>query len=376
MCTTMKQSAIANSKRLVIKIGSALLVHADGSLRETWLEALAQDVANLRAKGTHVILVSSGAIALGCEVLKFKKRPDRLEEAQAAAAVGQIQLAQAYQTYFRAHDYTTAQLLLTLDDMENRPRYLNARNTVSELLEHGVIPVINENDTVATSEIRFGDNDRLAARVAQMASADTLILLSDINGLYDADPRDNKTAKLVSVVDAVTPEIEKMAGPPAQQGVGSGGMVTKIGAAKIALSGGCSMIIMNGEKNSPITRLTGGESCTIFNAGTNPLAVRKRWIQGMMAPKGFLHIDAGAVIALKRGASLLPAGVTDTLGNFDRGDLVAFIGPDGHTTGQGLISYNSLDAAKLQGQNMRNADSILGYAGRSALVHRDDLVLL
>ena len=371
-----QQSAIADAKRLVIKIGSALLVHADGKLRENWLKALAADVAALRADGKQVILVSSGAIALGREGLNFKKRPERLEEAQAAAAVGQIRLAQAYQASFERHSYVTGQLLLTLDDMEDRPRYLNARSTVNELLERGAIPVINENDTVATSEIRFGDNDRLAARVAQMACADTLVLLSDINGLYDKDPRSNPGAKLLPLVEAVTPEVEAMAGPPAQQGVGSGGMVTKLGAAKIALAGGCSMVIMNGEAPSPINRLLSGEACTLFTTGTTPLAVRKRWIQGMMVPKGFLHIDAGAVNALKRGASLLPAGITDTLGDFDRGDLVAFIGPDGHTVGQGLVSYTSTDAAKLQGQSMHDAAGILGYAGRSALVHRDDLVLL
>lgn len=370
------QKAIADANRLVIKIGSALLVHKDGSLRETWLKALADNVASLRRDGKQVILVSSGAIALGRGALGFAKKPERLEEAQASAAVGQIRLAQAYQEYVGKHGYVTAQLLLTLDDMENRPRYLNARSTVAELLERGAIPVINENDTVATSEIRFGDNDRLAARVAQMAGADTLLLLSDIDGLYDADPRTDEMARLVPFVEHVTPAVEAMAGPPAQEGVGSGGMVTKIGAAKIALAGGSSMIIMNGKEESPVSRLLDGEACTLFAAGDNPLAVRKRWIQGMMAPKGFLHIDDGAVKALGRGASLLPAGVTESLGDFDRGDLVAFIGPDGHTVGQGLVSYDSIDAAKLKGRSMRDAGSILGYAGRSALVHRDDLVLL
>lgn len=376
MSELTQQTAIADAKRLVIKIGSALLVHADGKLRENWLKALAADVAKLRANGKQVILVSSGAIALGRGALGFKKRPARLEEAQASAAVGQIQLAQAYQASFGEHGFVTAQLLLTLDDMENRPRYLNARSTVNELLERGAIPVINENDTVATSEIRFGDNDRLAARVAQMASADTLVLLSDIDGLYDADPRSNADAKLLPLITDITPEVEAMAGPPAREGVGSGGMVTKIGAAKIALAGGSSMIIMNGHNASPIARLLSGEACTLFAASSSPLAVRKRWIQGMMAPKGSLHIDAGAVSALGRGASLLPAGITETKGNFDRGDLVAFVGPDGQRVGQGLVSYNSEDAAKLKGRSMHDAASILGYAGRSALVHRDDLVLL
>jgi len=369
-------SAVADAEILVIKVGSALLVQPDGTLRASWLKALATDVAKLRSSGKQVVLVSSGAIALGCGVLALGGRPARLEEAQAAASVGQIQLAQAYRTCFECHDIVTAQLLLTLDDLEHRARYLNARNTVKELLSRGAIPVINENDTVATSEIRFGDNDRLAARVAQLAGADTLVLLSDIDGLYSADPRTNKDAVLLPLVDAITADIEALAGPPAQQGVGSGGMVTKLGAAKIALAGGCSMIIMNGTENGPISRILGGEACTLFPANSTPLAVRKRWIRGMMAPKGMLHIDDGAVKALARGASLLPAGITETLGNFERGDLVAFVGPHGEIIGQGLVSYSTEDALKLQGRNMSDATEILGYAGRSALVHRDDLILL
>lgn len=369
-------SAVADAEILVIKIGSALLVQPDGALRANWLSALAADVAKLRADGKQIVLVSSGAIALGSSVLAIEGRPDRLEEAQAAASVGQIQLAQAYRTCFEGHDIVTAQLLLTLEDLEHRARYLNARNTVKALLARGAIPVINENDTVATSEIRFGDNDRLAARVAQLAGANTLILLSDIDGLFSADPRTSKDAVLLSQVDAVTPEIEALAGPPAQQGVGSGGMVTKLGAAKIALAGGCSMIIMNGTDHGPISRLLAGEACTLFPAVSTPLAVRKRWIRGMMAPKGMLHIDAGAITALTRGASLLPAGITQTLGDFHRGDLVAFVGPDGDIIGQGLVSYSAEDALKLQGRNMNDAAQILGYAGRSALVHRDDLILL
>ncbi len=376
MTELTQQSAVSGAKRLVIKIGSALLVQPDGRLRENWLRALAEDVAKLRAGGCQVILVSSGAIALGCGALSYKKRPERLEEAQAAASVGQIRLAQAYQAGFERHTIVTAQVLLTLDDLEDRPRYLNARSTVQELLSRGALPVINENDTVATSEIRFGDNDRLAARVAQMAGADTLILLSDINGLYNCDPRTNQGAKLLPLVTHLTPEIEAMAGPPATVGVGSGGMITKIRAAKIALAGGSSMIIMNGEAHSPIARLLDGEACTLFTATSTPLAVRKRWIQGMMAPKGTLHIDAGAVAALKGGASLLPAGITRLEGNFKRGDLVDFRTPDGICVGQGLTSYTSEDAAKLQGKSMRDAAAILGYAGRSALVHRDDLVLI
>ncbi len=366
---------LKNSNRVVIKIGSALLVD-DGGLRKDWMEALADDVAMLRAEGKQVILVSSGAIAMGREALGYTSRPKQLEEAQAAAAIGQIKLAQAYQSLFDKHDTLIAQVLLTIDDMEDRPRYLNARNTVEALLEHGAVPLINENDTVATTEIRFGDNDRLAARVAQMASADALLLLSDIDGLYDADPRSNADAQHLPVIENISADIEDMAGPPAQQGVGSGGMITKIGAAKIALAGGCSMIIMNGGKPNPVKRLLSGERNTLFPATTTPLAVRKQWIQGMMAPKGFIHVDEGAVNALKKGASLLSAGVTEVDGNFDRGDLIAIMGPDGHLVGQGLISYPASDAEKMMGLKSSEANAILGHAGRSSLIHRDDLVLL
>ncbi len=376
MADHTSQSALDGANRLVIKIGSSLLVNKDGSLNSAWLKSVADDVAILRASGKQIVIVSSGAIALGRDALGFKKRPERLEEAQAAAAVGQIRLAQAYQSLFERHNILIAQLLLTLDDLEDRPRYLNARNTVEALLERGAIPVINENDTVATGEIRFGDNDRLAARVAQMVGAETLVLLSDINGLYDSDPRSNSDAKLLPCIEEITPSVQAMAGPPAQQGVGSGGMVTKIEAAKIALAGGCSMIIMNGQADHPIKRLSKGEASTLFTATTTPLDVRKRWIRGMMAPKGMLHIDDGAVSALEKGASLLAAGVTDVLGTFARGDLVAFVAPDGHIVGQGLASYEYTDAALIQGKRMSEASKILGYAGRSALVHRDDLVML
>ncbi len=372
---TSKQ-ALKGAKRLVIKIGSSLLVNKDGALNAMWLASVAADVATLRANGKQIVIVSSGAIALGRDALGFNKRPDRLEEAQAAAAVGQIRLAQAYQSLFDQHNALIAQLLLTLDDMEDRPRYLNARNTVEALLERGAIPVINENDTVATGEIRFGDNDRLAARVAQMVGAETLVLLSDIDGLYDSDPRSNSDAKLLPCVEEITTEIQAMAGPPAQQGVGSGGMVTKVEAAKIALAGGCSMIIMNGQQDHPLKRLVSGEASTLFTANTTPLDVRKRWIRGMMAPKGMIHIDDGAVDALKKGASLLAAGVTDALGSFHRGDLVAFVAPDGHIVGQGLVSYDAPDAIRIKGKRMTEAVDILGYVGRSALVHRDDLVML
>lgn len=370
-------SAVAGAHRLVIKIGSALLVDSDtGALREDWMTALTKDVAALKAEGKQVILVSSGAIAMGVGSLGFDGRPSRLEEAQAAASVGQVKLAQAYQTRFEAHGMVVGQLLLTLNDLEHRPSYLNARNTVEALLERGVIPVINENDTVATSEIRFGDNDRLAARVAQMSSAETLVLLSDIDGLYDKDPRCHASATFLERVEEITPEIEAMAGPPANKSPGSGGMITKIEAAKIALAGGCSMLIMNGKERHPIKRLRAGERATLFPATTDPLAVRKQWIRGMMSPKGFVHIDAGAAHALRDGASLLPVGVTEVDGSFERGDLIAFIGPDGHVVGQGLASYSADHTEKIRGRQMHESHQILGHVGRSALVHRDDLVLL
>jgi len=368
--------AIDTARRLVIKIGSSLLVDSDtGDLRTNWLRALAEDIAALRAKGTQVIIVSSGAIALGRRALGFEGRSSQLEEAQAAASVGQVRLAQAYQTIFGAHDMIIGQLLLTIHDLEQRPSYLNARNTVEELLSAGVLPVINENDTVATTEIRFGDNDRLGARVAQLVNADTLVLLSDIDGLYDADPRVHEYARFLDRIDEITPAIEAMAGPPATQSPGTGGMVTKIEAAKIALAGGSTMLIMNGAADHPVRRLRNGERATLFVTKTDPLTVRKQWIRSLMAPKGFVHIDEGAAKALRDGASLLPAGVTDVDGMFDRGDLVAVIGPDGHLVGQGLSSYTAVQAMKMQGRKMSESHAILGHVGRSSLIHRDDLVL-
>jgi len=371
------QSQLSSAKRVVIKIGSAMLVDTEtGALKKDWLQALAADIANLTAEGKQVVLVSSGAVALGLSALGLTQRTNRLEDAQAAAAIGQIKLAQAYQNEFAGANLTIAQILLSIDDLEHRPRYLNARNTVETLLENGVIPVINENDSVATSEIRFGDNDRLAARVAQMMRADLLLLLSDIDGLYSADPRKNANAKLIPHVGSITPEIEAMAGPPAEITVGTGGMITQIMAAKIALAGGCSMVIMDGRAPSPIERLSGCEQSTLFTASGDPLTLRKQWIQGMMAPKGFVHIDAGAVTALKKGASLLPAGVTSVEGTFQRGDMVACMGPDGHLFAQGLISYDAVDADRIAGVKSTDVISILGYAGRASLIHRDDLVVI
>lgn len=375
MTETLLQQHFEKADRIVVKIGSALLVE-DGQLRGAWLKAISADIARLVAGGKQVILVSSGAVALGLGGLGLSQRTNRLEDAQAAAAIGQIKLAQAYQNEFALADITVAQILLSIDDLEHRPRYLNARNTVETLLDKGIVPVINENDSVATSEIRFGDNDRLAARVAQMTGADLLLLLSDIDGLYSADPRRHEDADFIDHVSAISPEIEAMAGPPAEITVGTGGMVTKIMAAKIALAGGCSMVIMDGREPAPITRLENGERGTLFTAASDPLTLRKQWIQGMMAPRGFLHIDAGAVNALKKGASLLPAGVTAVEGGFRRGDLVACMGPDGHLVAQGLVTYDSDDADRIAGVKSSDVIHILGYAGRSALIHRDDLVIL
>ncbi len=371
------QKIIETAKLIVIKVGSALLVDTERSdVRRKWLDGLIQDIVAIREKGIEVILVTSGTVAMGLGPLGFQSRPSRLEEAQAAAAIGQMRLARAYQTIFEEHGITVAQVLLTLDDLEDRPRFLNARNTVETLVERNIIPIINENDTVATSELRFGDNDRLAARVAQMANADCLVLLSDIDGMYDKDPRKNPDAHFFPLIEDITSEIEAMAGPPALSTPGTGGMITKIAAAKIALAGGCSMIIMNGTEAQPLNRLKNGERSTLFLADTDPLTVRKGWIQGMMAPQGFVHIDAGAVAALTRGASLLAAGVTKTEGDFERGDLIGFISPDGRRVGQGLSSYSAEDTFKIQGRQMSEVSKILGYAGRSAVVHRDDLVLL
>ncbi|GHF20457.1 glutamate 5-kinase [Kordiimonas sediminis] len=366
---------LKNAEIIVLKIGSALLVDPDtGDVRTSWLSALSEDIHRLKAQGKKIILVSSGAIALGKSALNITGRPNRLEYAQAAAAIGQVKLAEAYQKIFEPHGHTVAQILLTLGDLEDRKRYINARNTVMTLVENGIIPVINENDTVATTEIQFGDNDRLAARVAQMACATVLVLLSDIDGIYSEDPRHKPDATFFPVINEITAEVSKMAGPPANTTPGSGGMITKVDAGRIATAAGCNMVIMNGWADKPITRLEQGERNSLFTAQGDPLSIRKSWIRGMMAPKGFLHIDQGAADAIRGGASLLPAGVTSVDGSFDRGDLVAFIGPDKHIVGQGLIAYRDSDSRLLMGHPMKSSLKVLGYMGRSALVHRDDLV--
>lgn len=381
MTTTMAQPAsrpvrrIDDARRLVIKIGSALLVDEQtGSVRRTWLDALVDDIADLRRAGVEVLVVSSGAIALGRRHLGIDQIRPKLEEKQAAAATGQIILAHAYQESLARHHLTVAQILLSPDDTEQRRRHLNARATINTLLALGAVPVINENDTVATAEIRFGDNDRLGARVAQMTSADTLILLSDIDGLYTGDPRRDPSAQHIPEVEGVTAEIEAMAGA-AGSTYSSGGMVTKLAAAKIAGAAGCDMVIANGREMHPIRAIKDGRRCTWFHAAASPLTARKRWIAGSLAPRGELLLDAGAVRALSIGKSLLPAGVTEVVGSFERGDLVTLIGPDHQERARGLVAYGSDDARRIAGLKSREIEAALGYRGRDEIVHRDDLVL-
>jgi len=367
------------AKRLVVKVGSALLVDdATASPRAAWLAALAADIATLRASGTQVAVVSSGAIALGrlrLPALPPKARM-RLEEKQAAAAAGQIRLARAWEEALAPHGLPAAQVLLTLDDSEERRRYLNARATIETLLSLGAVPVINENDTVATAEIRFGDNDRLAARVAEMVAADLLVLLSDIDGLYTADPRKDASARHIAEVAAITPEIEAMAGD-AEPGIGTGGMVTKLAAARIATRAGCRMAIAQGVRAHSLRDvMTGAARCTLFHATAAPRSAWKSWIAGALAPSGRLVVDAGAVRALRAGRSLLPAGVQAVEGGFGRGDCVAVAGPDGVVIARGLANYAAEDARRIMGRHSREIAAILGFAGREEMIHRDDLALL
>jgi glutamate 5-kinase len=373
---TAAAPALAACRRVVVKIGSALLVDpATGAVERAWLDALVDDVAKLLARGQEVVLVSSGAIALGRRGLGLAGRTLKLEESQAAAAAGQIRLAHAYQESLARHGATVAQILLTLSDTEERRRYLNARATMRTLLRLGAVPVINENDTVATEEIRFGDNDRLAARVAEMMSAEALVLLSDIDGLYDADPRRVPGARLVPTVAAVTPEIEAMAGDAGSE-YSSGGMVTKLAAARICLGAGCHMAIVSGRRLAPLTALESGTPCTWFVAGESPRTARKNWIAGSLSPRGTLFVDEGAVRALKRGTSLLPAGVTAVEGTFRRGDAVLVRGPDGAEIGRGIVAYAADDARRIAGHKSGEIAARLGYRGRDEMIHRDDLVLV
>jgi glutamate 5-kinase len=368
--------ALAKARRIVIKIGSSLLVEpASGRLNRVWLDTLAADVAAWRDGGREVLIVSSGAIALGRRTLKLPPGRLRLEESQAAAAVGQIRLAHAWKDVLEQHDLTVAQLLLTLGDTEERRRYLNARSTVVTLLRLGAIPVINENDTVATSEIRYGDNDRLAARVAQMVSADALILLSDVDGLYTADPGRDPGARLIPEVRAITPEIERIAGGVSSD-VGTGGMATKVAAARIALAAGCAMCIAAGREQHALARIDTGAPCTWFVPETSSRAVRKQWIAGTLQPAGELSVDAGASAALRRGKSLLPAGVVRVTGRFDRGDAVIVRDPDGREIARGLSAYSSIDAQRILGRRSGEIEALLGFRGRAEMIHRDDLVLM
>jgi glutamate 5-kinase len=367
---------LTQARRIVVKVGSALLVDADsGRVNRAWLETLVEDLLRLRRRGQRVILVSSGAIALGRRRLGLKHGALRLEESQAAAAVGQIRLAHAYKELLEGCDVTVAQVLLTLDDSENRRRYLNARATFEALLELGALPVINENDTVATAEIRYGDNDRLAARVAQMAGADCLVLLSDVEGLYSADPNRDSTARFIHEVRQITPEIEAMAGR-STSAVGSGGMTSKILAARIAVASGCHLCIAAGFHRHPLKRIEEGADCTWFVPTATPAAARKQWIAGTLRPAGAISIDAGAQRALLEGRSLLPAGVTGARGRFERGDTVSVLAADGTEIARGIVAYSDVDAARILGRKSSEIAEILGFRGRDEMIHRDDLVLM
>jgi glutamate 5-kinase len=370
-----KSPALADFRRIVVKVGSSLLVDAEaGRLQHAWLEALAEDIAALHRQGRDVLVVSSGAIALGRSVLKLPPGPLKLEDSQAAAAVGQIALARTWTEVLGRHGITAGQVLVTLGDTEERRRYLNARSTIAKLLEWKAIPVINENDTVATNEIRYGDNDRLAARVATMASADLLILLSDVDGLYDAPPGDGRDAKLVPLVSRITAEIEAMAGASVSA-LSRGGMQTKIEAGKIATTAGTHMVIASGRIEHPLQAIAKGGNCTWFLTPANPVTARKKWIAGSLEPKGTLTIDAGALAALRRGKSLLPAGITRIDGAFERGDAVVIRGPDGAEIGRGLVAYDAEEAEKIRGKSSGDILQILGFSGRAEVIHRDDMVL-
>lgn len=367
---------LADARRLVVKIGSSLLIDADtGRLNLPWLESLADEIQRIRARGQQVLVVSSGAIALGSRYLGLSAEQRRLEDLQAAAASGQILLAHSYQNLLDQRGLKIAQVLLTLEDTENRRRYLNARSTLETLLRLGVVPVINENDTVATQEIRYGDNDRLAARVAEMTSADCLLLLSDVDGLYDSDPADNSKAGLIREVHEITPQIESLAGEARTQ-FGSGGMVTKLAAAKICMAAGCATAISSGRRMQPIQALESGGPCTWFVPKHTPRAARKQWIAGSLTPRGSLVIDVGAERALHAGGSLLPVGVVAVEGEFGRGDAIRVHSNDGRDIARGLTTYSSDDARIIQGRRSEEIEALLGFAGRDEIIHRDNLVLL
>ncbi len=365
--------SLGGTRRLVVKIGSALLVdHDSGELRADWLRGVADDVARFSRRGADVVLVSSGSISLGRSVLGLPRGALALEQSQAAAAVGQIRLARAYEEALAPHGLKAAQVLLTLEDTGDRRRYLNSRATLEQLLRLGAVPVVNENDTVATDEIRFGDNDRLAARIAVTVGADTLVLLSDVDGFYSGDPRVTPDARRFDIIENITPEIEMMAGDEGT-GLSKGGMKTKLMAARTATGAGCAMAITKGAGTRPLTGLENGAAATWFIAQGDPRTARKGWIAAMK-PKGEIIVDAGAVCALRKGKSLLPAGVTEITGGFERGDPVTIKGPQG-IFGKGLARYTSAEAILIKGRRSGDIEAVLGYPGRAALVHRDDMVI-
>lgn len=366
--------AIGDLRRLVIKIGSALLIDDHGRVNRQWLEFLAEDIHRFRQKGQQVLIVSSGAVAIGSQVLGFSVRRARLEELQAAAAAGQAQLVHAYQEALGSQNIAVAQVLLTPDDTEVRRRFLNARNTLEKLLEYGVVPVINENDTVATEELKYGDNDRLAARVAQIVMADGLILLSDIDGLYTADPRTNPNAEHIPLVREFDDALFSMAGKPGSS-VGTGGMLTKLQAARIAIHAGCTTFVASGAMERPLHALANGGKCTAFLGIGTPAAARKQWLAGILEVRGELRLDSGAAAALKKGNSLLPVGVVEVVGSFRRGDAITLVDSEGREVGRGLAAYSSEEAQLIRGCHSEQIESRIGYKGRSAMVHRDDLVL-
>ncbi len=365
-------AALSEAKRLVIKIGSSLLVEG-GALREGWLATLAEDIAALKRRGADVVLVSSGSIALGRAALGLNAHDLALEQSQAAAAVGQIRLARAYETALAPHGLTTAQVLVTLEDSADRLRYLNSRATLEQLLSLGVVPIVNENDTIATDEIRYGDNDRLAAQIAVTIGADTLVLLSDVDGFYSANPQTDASATRYEVIEAITPEIEAMAGD-AGSGLSKGGMKTKLWAAKTATGAGCAMAIADGQRDHPVSALANGAPATWFTPKGDPQTARKRWIAAMK-PRGELTVDEGAARALTQGKSLLPAGVKSVTGAFNRGDPVLILAPDGARLGQGLTRYTAQEARIIAGHRSGEIEPLLGYPGRAALIHRDDMAL-
>jgi glutamate 5-kinase len=370
----MSGFVVDDYRRLVVKVGSSLLIGDDGNVDRRWLDGLADDIADLHSRSHELLVVSSGAIAIGSAVLGINKRRARLEDLQAAAAAGQVRLAHAYQESLARHGITTAQVLLTPDDTENRRRFLNARGTLGRLLERSVVAVINENETVATEEICYGDNDRLAARVAQLVMADALILLSDVDGFYTADPAKDSDAQHIAEVTAITDEMQGMAGETRSE-IGSGGMATKVQAARIATHAGCSTVIASGGVERPLSVLADGGRCTLFSAPGTPAAARKQWLAGVLEVRGELRLDGGAVAALRSGNSLLPVGLVDAVGNFRRGDVVTLVDPAGRELGRGLAEYSGDEARQLVGCRSEQIEGVLGYRGRAVMVHRDELVI-